>query len=81
MDEKELRQKVIDDLIAIAPEVDPADLEPDQPLRNQVDLDSFDWLRYLVTLHDELGVDIPEADYRKLTTVDSLVAYLYDKLP
>lgn len=80
MNEKELREKVVNDLIAIAPEVDPAVLEHDKPLRIQVDLDSFDWLRYLVTLHDGLGVDIPETDYQKLTTLDLLVAYLHQKL-
>jgi len=80
MDEKELREKVVNDLVSIAPEVDPTVLEHDKPLRSQVDLDSFDWLRYLVTLHDSLGVDIPETDYRKLTTLDLLVAYLHQKL-
>lgn len=81
MDEMELRHKVLDNLTAIAPEVDPATLRPDQPLRNQVDLDSFDWLRFLIALHEQLGVEIPETDYRQLTTLDRLVTYLGAKLP
>ena len=81
MDERALRQKVIDNLTAIAPEVDPATLKPDQSLRNQVDLDSFDWLRFLLALHEQLGVEIPESDYDQLSTLDRLVAYVRAKLP
>ncbi len=81
MNENELRQKVIDNLVSIAPELDPATLEPDKPLRSQVDLDSFDWLRYLVALHEALGVEIPESDYHQLTTLNRLIAYLNSKIP
>jgi acyl carrier protein len=45
-------------------------------LREQVDLDSMDWLGFLVGLHRQLGVDIPETDYAKLVTLDDLLAYL-----
>lgn len=81
MDERELRQKVVDALTAIAPEVDPLTLKPDQTLRNQVDLDSFDWLQFLLALHEQLGVEIPESDYAQLATLDRLVAYVREKLP
>ena len=64
----------------IAPEVAPGELEPGVPLRDQVDLDSMDWLNFLVALHGRLGVDIPEADYRKLVTLDDLLAYLAARL-
>lgn len=48
-------------------------------MRDQVDLDSMDWLNFLAGLHQRLSVDIPEADYRKLTTLDALVPYLAQK--
>ncbi len=80
MDEQELRRKVVDTLASIAPELDPQALEPDKPLRGQVDLDSFDWLRFLVALHEQLGVEIPESDYHQLTTLERLVGYLQAKL-
>ena len=56
------------------------DLQPDRPLRDQVDLDSMDWLNFLVGLHQRLKVDIPESDYRKLTTFDGILAYLAARL-
>ena len=80
MDEHELQQKVVDTLVSIAPELDSETLEPDKPLRQQVDLDSFDWLRFLLALHEQLGVDIPETDYHQLTSLDHLISYLQAKL-
>ncbi len=75
-----LRQVVFDTLRRIAPELSPDELQPTMPLRDQVDLDSMDWLNFLVALHQKLGVEIPEADYRKLGTLDQLLRYLTAKL-
>ena len=47
---------------------------------DQVDLDSMDWLNVLVAIHEKLKVDIPEADYRKLVTLNDIVAYVGAKL-
>lgn len=80
MNDVELRKLVLNTLLSIAPETDTAQLAPNQPLRNQVDLDSFDWLNFLLALHQQLHVDIPEADYRRLVSVDTIVVYLQTKL-
>ena len=81
MNEQELRATVIATLKAIAPEVEEGDLRPDKPLRNQVDLDSMDWLNVLATIHEKLGVNIPETDYGKVVTLDGIVNYLAEKIP
>jgi acyl carrier protein len=80
MKEEELRAVVIATLKTIAPEVEEGDLRPDRPLRNQVDLDSMDWLNFLIGLHEKLKVDIPEADYAKLVTLGDVLDYLQKKL-
>ncbi len=80
MEENELRAVVIATLKTIAPEVEEGDLRPDRPLRNQVDLDSMDWLNFLIGLHEKLKVDIPEADYARLATLGDVLAYLGHKL-
>ena len=67
-------------LCAIAPEVDPAAIAPAQALRRQVDLDSMDWLNFLVGLHERFGVDIPETDYARLVCLDDVVDYLRQHL-
>ncbi len=76
MDDATLRQTVLTTLHRIAPEIEPEELLPAMPLRDQVDLDSMDWLNFLQALHTALGVEIPERDYAKLVTLDDLVAYL-----
>jgi acyl carrier protein len=77
---EELAQAILQTLTSIAPEVDPGTIEPAKLLREQVDLDSADWLNFLVALHAKLGIDIPDADVGKLTTLDRLVDYCKQKL-
>jgi len=79
MTDDEIRAIVFQTLKTIAPELEESDLQPDRLLRDQVDLDSMDWLNFLVALHQRLKVEIPEADYRKLTTLNTVVAYLASK--
>ena len=80
MKPEELKSQVLEILTTIAPELEPAELRADRPLRSQVDLDSMDWLNFLVALHERLKVDIPEADYAKLVTLDDLLGYLGSKI-
>jgi acyl carrier protein len=80
VNETEIRTRVVGVIKSIAPEVEEGELRADRPLRDQVDLDSMDWLNVLVAVHEKLNVDIPEADYRKLVTLDDIVGYLRDKL-
>jgi acyl carrier protein len=80
VNETEIKTRVIAIIKSVAPEVEEGELRSDRPLRDQIDLDSMDWLNVLVALHEKLHVDIPEADYGKLVTLDNLVGYLRDKL-
>jgi acyl carrier protein len=80
VNESEIKPRVLGIIKSIAPELEEGELRADRPLRDQIDLDSMDWLNVLVALHEKLHVDIPEADYGKLVTLDNLVAYLRDKL-
>lgn len=67
-------------LAAVAPEADLDALPPDAGLRDELDLDSMDFLSFVIALHKALGVEIPEADYGKLTTLAGCVAYLDAKV-
>lgn len=75
-----IRQAVIDSVQAIAPEADFAALDSRRPLREELDLDSFDFLNVLIELHARLGVEIPEADYARVGTLEALLAYLAARL-
>jgi acyl carrier protein len=76
MTREELDAAVFEALGSVAPEADRATLRRDLPLRDQIDLDSMDYLRFIVALHDRLGVDVPESDYPRLATLDGAVDYL-----
>ncbi len=76
MSPEQLRNIVLQALSDVAPELEPENLDPKVELRNQLDLDSMDFLNFVLGLHKALNVDIPEADYRKLATLDACVAYL-----
>jgi acyl carrier protein len=76
MTDAEIKSAILDGLAQIAPESDPAELSPNENIRRALDIDSFDFLNFLIGLHEKLGVDIPEADYGKLNTLDEMVAYL-----
>jgi acyl carrier protein len=80
MTSDEIRGVVITALTRVAPELDPASVRPRVPFRDQFDLDSIDFLNFVIALHVRLGVEIPEADYRRLQTIDDAVAYLGAKL-
>ena len=80
MTPSDIRAVALATLQSIAPEVEADTLRGDRPLRNQVDLDSMDWLNFLLGLHEKLKVEIPEADYAKLVTLDDVVAYLQARL-
>ncbi|WP_204079500.1 acyl carrier protein [Mycobacterium riyadhense] len=70
---------VLSVLKTIAPEVETDEIHNDVPLREQVDLDSMDWLNFLRGIHKRLHVDIPESDYASLRTLADVVSYVETK--
>ncbi|MEY4139594.1 MAG: hypothetical protein RLZZ371_1776 [Pseudomonadota bacterium] len=78
-DRETLAVTVMGLLRAIAPELDPDTLDRARSLRSQVDLDSMDWLNFLVSLHERLGVNIPEVDYARLVSFNDVLDYLVGK--
>ena len=77
----EIKDVVVRALTGVAPEIDPGSIQPGISFRDQLDLDSMDFLNFVLALHDHLGIDIPEVDYPKLYTLDRAVAYLASKEP
>jgi acyl carrier protein len=72
----QIRATVLRTLGEIAPEADLSTLEADVSFRDQLDVDSMDLLNFVIALHAALHVDIPEADYASLATLDGCVNYL-----
>ena len=80
MSEAEIKNAVFNVLRKIAPEANLDQIGPKENLREALDIDSFDFLNVLIGLHEELKVEIPESDYRKLATLGELVSYLSGRL-
>jgi acyl carrier protein len=76
MSEDELRRAVLDALGEVAPEADLAQLDPAADLREALEIDSMDFLNLAIAVHAATGVEVPEADYPKLASIDAWVAYL-----
>ena len=72
----DVRDQILSVLTTIAPEVEADDIRDDVLLRDQVDLDSMDWLNFLIGIHNRLHVDIPESDYASLRTLTDVVRYV-----
>lgn len=72
----EIRAGVVAELTTIAPEIEEGELTDAELLRDQVDLDSMDWLNFLVALNKRFAVDIPESQYASLRTIDDLTGYI-----
>lgn len=62
----------------IAPDMDTSTLDADVDVRDALDIDSFDFLNFVVALHGATGVDVPEHDYAKVRTVRSCASYVAD---
>ena len=75
----EVKQIVIDIINEIAPDEDTSDLKGDVSLREQMDLDSMDFLDIVMELRKQHGIEVPEADYPELASLDSCAAYLTPK--
>lgn len=80
MTKDQIREAVLRALAKVAPEADPATLNPAQPLREQLDIDSMDFLNFVIAMHKSLGVNISEKDYPKLATLAGCVDYVSEAL-
>lgn len=79
MTRDEIEAVVRASLGTLAPEVDLAGVRPDADLRDELDIDSMDFLRFVVQLEERLGVSVPEKDYPRVRTLEACVGYLAER--
>lgn len=80
MTREQIRSTVLQSLFAVAPEAQGSPLRTGENLREQLEIDSFDFLQFIIALDKKLGVSIPESDYPQLSTLDAIVEYLAVRL-
>ena len=76
MNEMQARALAAEVLAGIAPEADLATVRDDEDLREALDLDSMDFMNFVVGLSDRTGLNIPESDTPQLRTLGGLVRYV-----
>ena len=76
MNREEIIEAVKDIIHTIAPDEDLSELATDVKLREQIELDSMDFLDIVMELRKRYGVQVPEEDYKELATLDGCVRYL-----
>jgi acyl carrier protein len=76
----EIREVILEIIQDIDDEADLENLDPSDALRDQLDLDSMDFLDIVMELRKRYQIQIPEADYPQLATLDSCVNYLIPRL-
>ena len=80
MTEGEIRASFVEELVRVAPDLDPVAIGEEDHLQDDLELDSMDFLNLISALHARLGVAVPEADYPQLATLRLAVPYLADRL-
>jgi len=73
---EQIRSVILDILARIAPDEDLSELDDSVPFREQMELDSMDFLDIVMELRKLYRVQIPEEDYGELVTMDSTVTFL-----
>ena len=74
-----LHQTIVDLLQQIAPDTTPATLKLEEKIRETLNIDSFDFLQFVIALHEKTGVEIPEEDYGKINTIQNAIEYIQNK--
>ncbi|MFP3883800.1 MAG: phosphopantetheine-binding protein [Actinomycetota bacterium] len=80
MTHEQARDLIFDVLADIAPEVDRDDVDDSLDLTEQLDLDSMDYLTWMIGISEKTELDIPQRDVSRFLTIDGAVDYLVDKL-
>ena len=79
MTKEDIKQVVLDIIADIAPDENLASVKPGDRLRDQLSLDSMDFLDIVMELRKKYGIEVPEADYVQLASLDSCAEYLLPK--
>jgi len=77
---EQIRAAIIGQILFVAPDIDESDIIPDKNIQRSLEIDSFDFLKILTALNDELGVEVPESDYSKVDTLERMTAYFAERI-
>ncbi len=80
MTQEQIQEAIIIQIQTIAPEIERDDIRPDAHIQRSLEIDSFDFLKILTALKEILGVEVPEADYAKVDTLNKMRDYFAERM-
>jgi len=80
MNKEQIKTSIIKQILIIAPDLEQDDIPSDENLQNALEIDSYDFLRLLTVLYEQLGVQVPEADYGKVDTLNRMAEYFAKRI-
>lgn len=80
MNKEQIKTSIIEQILIIAPDLEYDDIPSDENLQNSLEIDSYDFLHLLTALYEQLGVQVPEADYGKLDTLNRMAEYFTKRI-
>ena len=80
MTKDKLKESIIKQIMEIAPDVEEEEIEPNENLQSSLEIDSFDFLKILTAMYEEVGIEVPEADYSKVDTLERMAEYFAERL-
>lgn len=78
--QQNIQKLILEAIQEVAPEIEQDDIDMDEDIREECDLDSMDFLNYLIALKKSTGVSIAEGDYTQVNTFNKMLTYLTEKL-
>jgi acyl carrier protein len=79
MTREEIRSAYLEELVRVAPDIDPDTVGDDDHLQEDLELDSMDVLNFVTALHERFGIDVPEADYPQIATISLATRYIAER--
>lgn len=80
MTKESIKESIIKNILEIAPDIEEYEIKPDENLQSSLEIDSFDFLKILTAMNEEVGVEVPEVDYSKVDTLSHMVDYFLEHL-
>jgi len=79
MIKKKIKAQITESLLQVAPEAEIDTLDPDISFRDQIEIDSVDFLQFVLDLEKKLEISIPDVDYPKLSSLNGCLSYIENK--
>jgi len=80
MNIEDIKKAIIKEILNTAPDIEEDEIEGDENIQESLEIDSFDFLKILTALNEDLGVEVPESDYDKVKTLNKMAEYFAQRV-